>query len=291
MILHADGPLDYQIMYEFMAVQDDCLYATVDEKVRRAEVFDGKRVLFELSESAEPDAVNVEILYNEGVKAQVVREYVADWFDLDYDLERFYEFARGDARLKDVTKELYGYRMLAYVDIVDVLVWSIVGQQINMKFAFTLKERLVRHFNRYVDYEGEKYWIMPSAEELLTLSIDDMREMQISKRKAEYILNCAEGVTAGNLTKEYLQSFSSYDDARVHLTKVKGIGPWSANVVLMRTIKFRHAIPVGDAGLRNAFRITDQMKEKPTREYMTQIMSEWGAFGTYATLYMWRVLG
>lgn len=291
MILHADGPLDYQIMYDFMAAQDDCLYATADGKVRRAEIFDGKRVLFELSESAEPDAVDVEVLYNEGAKEQMIREYVAEWFDLDYDLERFYGFAAEDARFETVTQKLYGFRMLAYVNITDALVWSIIGQQINMKFAFVLKERLVAHFSHFVEYEGRKYWIMPSADELLTLSVPEMREMQISNRKAEYIMNCAAGIKEGTLTKEYLRSFGSYEDAMAHLTKVKGIGPWSANVVLMRTIKFRHAVPIGDAGLRNAFKIIDNLDEKPDGRYMEQIISQWGEFGTYATLYMWRVLG
>ncbi len=291
MILYAHGPFNFEVMYDFMVQTDDCLYKTADKKVRRAEVFDGKRVLFELSGSGEPDSIRLEILYNEGVAEQVILAYVRDWFDLDYDLELFYEFARGDARLQEVSQKLRGFRMLAYVNITDVLVWSIIGQQINMKFAYVLKERLVKHFNHFVEYGGEKYWIMPSAEELLTLSVEKMREMQISHRKAEYILNCAEGVRDGVLSKAYLQSFASYEEAKVHLTKVRGIGPWSANVVLMRTIKFRRAVPIGDAGLRNAFKITDRLEEKPNREYMEQIISEWGAFGTYATIYMWRILG
>ena len=291
MIMRVDGPFDFGVMYDFMERQDDCLYRTWDKKVRRAESFDGRRVLFEVSEAAEPDALEVEILYDEGAGERVVREYVADWFDLDYDLERFYEFARMDKRFEGVTREYYGFRMLAYVNITDVLVWSIIGQQINMKFAFELKRRLVAHFDHFIEYEGEKYWIMPRAGELLTLSVEDMREMQISRRKAEYILNCAEGVENGSLSKEYLQSFGSYSKAKAHLTCVRGIGPWSANVVLMRTIKFRHAVPVGDAGLRNAFKITDRLDKKPDSRYMEDIISGWGRFGAYATLYMWRVLG
>ncbi|WP_017549395.1 DNA-3-methyladenine glycosylase family protein [Salinicoccus carnicancri] len=291
MILRANGPFDFGVMYDFMERQDDCLYQTRGGKVRRAEIFGGRRVLFEVSESAEPDGLEVEILHDEGAGECVVSEYVADWFDLDYDLERFYAFARRDGRFEAVTGEYYGFRMLAYVNVTDVLVWSIIGQQINMKFAFELKRRLVEYFGHFIEYEGEKYWIMPSAGELLTLTVEDMREMQISRRKAEYILNCAEGVENGSLSKEYLQSFDSYSGAKTHLTGVRGIGPWSANVVLMRTVKFRHAVPVGDAGLRNALKITDGLDGKPGAEYIEDIISWWGQFGAYATLYMWRVLG
>ncbi|KKK34309.1 hypothetical protein WN59_08535 [Salinicoccus sediminis] len=291
MILRACGPLDFGVMYDFMEHQEDCLYRTKDKKVRRAEIFDGRRVLFEVSESAEPDAVEVEILHDEGAGERMVSEYVADWFDLDYDLERFYTFARRDRRFETVTREYYGFRMLSYVNITDVLVWSIIGQQINMKFAFELKRRLVEYFGHFIEYEGKKYWIIPNAGELLTLTVEDMREMQISRRKAEYILACAEGVQNGSLSKEYLQGFDSYSRAKAHLTGVRGIGPWSANVVLMRTIKSRHAVPIGDAGLRNAFKITDGLNGKPDARYMEDIISGWGQFGAYATLYMWRVLG
>lgn len=289
--MRARGPLDFGVMYDFMEHQEDCLYRTKDRKVRRAEIFDGRRVLFEVSESAEPDALEVEILHDEGAGERVVSEYVADWFDLDYDLAHFYTFARRDRRFETVIREYYGFRMLAYVNVIDVLVWSIIGQQINMKFAFELKRRIVEYFGHFIEYEGEKYWIMPSAVELLTLTVEDMREMQISRRKAEYILNCAEGVENGSLSKEHLQSFDSYSRAKTHLTGFRGIGPWSANVVLMRTVKFRHAVPIGDAGLRNAFKITDGLEGKPGARYIEDIINGWGQFGAYATLYMWRVLG
>lgn len=291
MILKANGSFDYGRMYDFMSIQDDCLYETKDGRVRRAEMFDGRPVLFEISGASEPDVLNLEILQNDGADEALVIDYVKDWFDLDYDINAFYAFAAEDSRLREIAQDLKGFRMLAYVDMTDVLVWSVLGQQINMKFAFELKRRLVLHFNHFIEYEGSKYWMMPDAQEIFDMDLAVMREMQISTRKSEYLKNCAAGIIDGSLTKGYLKTFNSYDQALSHLMRVKGIGPWSANVILMRTIKFRNAIPIGDAGLKNAFRKTDGLKEKPTREYINDIISQWGEFGTYATFYMWRILG
>ena len=291
MILSANGPFDYSRMYEFMALQDDCLYETKAGRVRRAEIFDGKPVLFELSEASESNALNLDILHNDGADEALVIDYVKDWFDLEYDINAFYAFASKDDRLKAVARELEGFRMLAYVDMTDVLVWAVLGQQINMKFAFELKRRLVQHFDHYIEYEGTKYWMMPGARELFDMELSVMRGMQISSSKSEYIKNCASGLLDGSLAKAYLERFDDYGRALSHLTRVKGIGPWSANVILMRTIKFRNAIPIGDAGLKNALWATDGLNDKPTREYINEVISQWGDFGTYATLYMWRVLG
>ncbi|MFC3418632.1 DNA-3-methyladenine glycosylase family protein [Salinicoccus hispanicus] len=290
MIIRAEGPFDYALNYEFMAQQDDCLYRTGGNAVRKAVSLDGNRVLLEVKEGPE-DAVRVDILVNEGALESDIERYVTEWLDLDYDMTAFYDFASGDQRLAAIVQELYGYRMICTLDMMEALTWSILGQQINMKFAFILKRRLVEHFNHHIEFEGEKYWLMPAAGELLSLDVELMREMQISYRKAEYLHRCAKGIETGTLSKDHLQRIGSYQDVLDHLTSVKGIGPWSANSVLMRTLKFRNAVPIGDAGLKNAIRITDRLEEKPSPGYIRSVTDGWGDNGAYATLYMWRILG
>ncbi|WP_031546550.1 DNA-3-methyladenine glycosylase family protein [Salinicoccus luteus] len=291
MMIRANGPFDYGLAYDFMAQQDDCLYRAQAGTIRKAAVLDGLRVLFEVSEGSEANSVEVAILMNEGVPESTVRNYVIEWFDLEYDLDAFYRFARQDGRLGPVVETLYGYRMTCTVDMMEGLLWSVLGQQINMRFAFTLKRRLVEHFGHHIAFEGERYWLMPEPAEILALDTESMRSMQISYRKAEYIHRCADGIEAGTLSKAFLERMDDYESALAHLTSIKGIGPWSANSVLMRTLKFRNAVPIGDAGLKNAIRMTDNLEEKPDRAYIQAVTDEWGGHGAYATLYMWRVLG
>ncbi|WP_342387440.1 DNA-3-methyladenine glycosylase family protein [Salinicoccus bachuensis] len=291
MMIRANGPFNYGLAYDFMAQQDDCLYRAQSGAIRKAAVFDGSRVLFEVSEGPESDSVEVAILMNEGVPESAVEDYVTEWLDLEYDLEAFYRFAHHDSRLRHVVETLHGYRMTCTVDMMEALLWSVLGQQINMRFAFTLKRRLVEHFDHHIEFEGEQYWLMPEPAEILALDTESMRNMQISYRKAEYIHRCAEGIEAETLSKTHLERMDDYETALAHLTSVKGIGPWSANSVLMRTLKFRNAVPIGDAGLRNAIRMTDDLEEKPDRAYIQAVTDQWNGYGAYATLYMWRVLG
>lgn len=98
------------------------------------------------------------------------------------------------------------------------------------------------------------------------------------------------GVDAGELSKARLETFEDYGEVLKYMTSYRGIGPWSANTVLMRTLKFRNAVPVGDAGIKNAIRLVDGMDAAPSRAYIDQVTETWGDFGMYATLYMWETL-
>ena len=289
MRIEANGPFNYTMTYDFMAKQDDCLYEAHEGKLRRAVHIDGKAVLFEVT-SHSKDAVAVDILYNEGAKEGHIRKYVVDWLDLDYDLEAFYRFAAADPRLSQIIGERTGYRMTCKPDIMEALMWAVLGQQINMAFAYILKRRIVEHFGHHVEYEGRKYWLMPTSEELSSLDAETLRDMQVSYRKAEYLGLCAAGVKNGELSKGKLLAMGDYDAVLKYMTSFKGIGPWSANTVLMRTLKYRNAVPIGDAGLRNAIRLTDGLEERPDKAYIISVIEGWGGYGAYATLYMWHIL-
>src|SRR5690348_16840083 len=74
-----------------------------------------------------------------------VTKYVGEWFDLKTDLKLFYAMAEEDRLLKDLVKKFYGYRIVGQPDFFESLVWAILGQQINLQFAYTLKQRFVEN--------------------------------------------------------------------------------------------------------------------------------------------------
>lgn len=287
MKIQANGAFDFQQSYQYMQRQNDCLYEVSGGKIRKAERLEGNKVLFEVT--GRPDGVEVQILLNEGVSDEAVRKYVTEWLDLDYDVAGFYEWAEHDIRLKDHIKKLSGFRMTGYPDITDAFLWSVLGQQITMHFAYILKKRVIEYFNHHVIFEGNKYLMMPTAGEIASLSVEVLREMQVSTRKAEYIKNIMAEIDKGVLSKENLLKYQSYDDVLKFLTSFRGIGPWSANVVLMRCLKYRNAVPIGDAGLKNVLKITDDI-EKPSVKYVEEEMRHYGGYGMYATVYLWEML-
>ncbi|CAM4279553.1 DNA-3-methyladenine glycosylase family protein [Lacicoccus alkaliphilus] len=289
MEIKARGPYSFEETLRYMKRQDDCLYTVKNDAVYKAERFGGRKVLMKLT-AGEKNGVRVEVLLNEGAALEEIREYCIEWLDLDYNLEAFYAFARKDARLRRVVEKRHGYRMVGKVDIVDAFLWAILGQQINMAFAYVLKRRIIEHHDHHVEYEGGKYPLLPSAAEIAAMRGEVLRGMQISGRKTEYIHSVMHSVDAGELSKSHLRTFDEYDGMLKYMTGYRGIGPWSANTVLMRTLKCRNAVPVGDAGIKNALRHVDGMDAAPSRAYIDKVTGAWGDFGMYGTLYMWEML-
>jgi DNA-3-methyladenine glycosylase II len=99
-----------------------------------------------------------------------VESYVREWFDLDTDLEPFYALASRDRHLKDLVKEYYGYRIVGQPDLFESLVWAVIGQQINLAFAYTLKQRLVEKFGEQITIDGTTYYLFPEPRALMTFS-------------------------------------------------------------------------------------------------------------------------
>ena len=88
-----------------------------------------------------------------------------DWFDLDNDLKPFYAMAETDPLLQKAIDEFYGLRNIGIPDLFEALCWGILGQQINLTYAYTLKRRLVETFGSSIEWEGRQYWIFPEPED------------------------------------------------------------------------------------------------------------------------------
>src|SRR5687768_9365380 len=75
-----------------------------------------------------------------------IKNYVKEWFDLETDLKPFYKMVAQDKLLKDLVTKFFGYRIIGQPDLFESITWAILGQQINLQFAYTLKQRFVEHF-------------------------------------------------------------------------------------------------------------------------------------------------
>ena len=81
-----------------------------------------------------------------------------------------------------------------------------------------------------------------------------------------------------------------FKEAEKMLVKIRGIGPWTANYVLMRCLRFPNAFPIADVGLHNAIKHLTGTEEKPTIEEIWKLAAPWTGWESYATFYLWRFL-
>ncbi|WP_281272377.1 DNA-3-methyladenine glycosylase family protein [Paenibacillus sambharensis] len=175
-------------------------------------------------------------------------------------------------------------------DLFEALCWGIIGQQINLTYAHTLKRRIVEQYGRSAAAGGELYWAFPTPETIAALSVPELKELGISGRKAEYLIDTARMLAEGRLSKKLLQEAGDLKKAEAILVSIRGIGPWTANYVLMRCLKLPSAFPADDVGLHNAIKLLTGMDRKPTRQEVLKLAEPWKGWESYATLYLWRIL-
>lgn len=217
-------------------------------------------------------------------------EYIWEWFDLDQDLEAFYEVANQDQVLKNLAQKYYGLRIMCIPDLFEALVWAIMGQQINLTFAYTLKKRFVERFGESLTFEGETFWLFPTYEKIASIKVDDLRELQFTSRKAEYIIGIAKSMAKGELSKELLIQEKEYMKVHKSLLMMRGIGPWTADYVMMKCLHDSSAFPVSDVGLHHALKNLLGLERKPTIEEVKEYAVSWEGWQAYATFYLWRSL-
>jgi len=218
-----------------------------------------------------------------------IATYILEWFDLDNDLTPFYEMANADPLLKIPAQKFYGLRVIGIPDLFEALCWGVLGQQINLAFAYSLKRQFVESFGDSIEWKGKKYWVFPPYERIAQLEPTDLAAIKMTVKKSEYIIGIARLMANGELSKEQLKKMD-FKEAEKSLIKIRGIGPWTANYVLMRCLRFQTAFPIDDVGLINSIKTLRNMNQKPTKEEILALSIPWKNWESYATFYLWRVL-
>lgn len=268
----------------------EVLHRCQEDSVTKLLRFGTNEVLFSLK-AAEDNQLLVTII-NQTTQAsarQEIENYVREWFDLETDLKPFYTLAKKDDLLKTLVKKFYGYRVVGQPDLFESLVWAVLGQQINIQFAFTLKQRFVERFGEKLVIDNNSYYIFPKPETIALLTDGDLLPLQFSRQKSNYVILIAEAFVKGEISKEQLKNLS-LQEAKEKLIKIKGVGNWTANYALMKTFHYPDAFPLEDVGVHNAIKNLKSMKAKPTLEQVKRIFKKYKGWEAYATLYFWKSL-
>lgn len=168
---------------------------------------------------------------------------------LDIDLTGFYLMLEHDQGLSDAVGRLRGLRPPRSESVFEALVVAIIGQQISANVARVIREGLIEAYGTPVEAEGHALHAFPTPESFNNATPDELRALKLSARKVEYIQDTARRTLEGELEFE---RFTNMDNEEViaELIKVRGIGRWSAEWMLMRALGRLDVLPAGDLALR-----------------------------------------
>lgn len=268
---------------------DECLFSIKNEKVYKLLKDANNLFLIEIKEVNEQLTVSCLNSQPNEDDWNFILKYVEEWFDLNRPLDSFYHLASKDQILSPLIHHYHGLRLIRMPELFEAISWAIIGQQINLSFAYRLKKRWVLEANNHLAYEGQLFYTLPTPQQTLNISDERFRELQFSRQKIKYLKIVAEHLQKGSLNKVKLLALSP-DEVIHELTKIKGIGPWTANYVMMKCLGISSAFPIQDVGLHNAMKVQLGKKEKPTIAEIKELAKNWHPWEAYATFYLWRSL-
>jgi DNA-3-methyladenine glycosylase II len=156
---------------------------------------------------------------------------------------------------------------------------SILSQQLSTKVAQVIHKRFLNLYAR-------KY---PSAQQIAATPLETFRSIGFSNAKASYVHNVCKFFIDNKITDAQLNKLSNEDVIDL-LTQIKGVGQWTAEMILMFTLGREDVFAVDDLGIQQAIAKLyklDSTDKKAMREKMLLISSKWSPYRTYACRYLW----
>ena len=161
--------------------------------------------------------------------------------------------------------------------VFQALLRSIIYQQLSGHAARAIHGRVLALFPKQV----------PTPKALLKIAATKLRAAGLSIQKIEYVRDLARKCLDGTIDPKKFPKMSSQEIIE-HVTAVKGVGEWTAHMVLIFTLRRPDILPTGDLGIRKGFQITYGLRDLPTKKQMEKIAEAWRGHESVASWYLWR---
>ncbi|MGA8943290.1 MAG: DNA-3-methyladenine glycosylase [Thermoactinomyces sp.] len=247
-------------------------------------------LLLEISHNKADSALEVRIKGASGNEnRERLRRQVARMFSTEIDLRPFYQQMGQDPFLSPVIMERKGMHLVLDPDLHECLQKTIIGQQLNVSFAATLTDRLIKLAGDKAEFDGERWTVFPAPEQIARLKYEQLQALQFSRRKAEYIIDIARMIASGELDLGELYDCTD-EEVMERLLPIRGIGRWTVECVMLFGLGRPDLLPAQDIGLRNAVKRVYSLKERPNEKTVRKLGQSWSPYASYVTFYLWDTL-
>lgn len=189
------------------------------------------------------------------------------------------KFLKKDPKLAKIIKKVGDYNVKITKNRYQSLVEAIIAQQL----SGSATESILKKFKKLFKSK------FPKPVEVIKTPDSKIRSTGLSKMKIMYIKDLSKKIQSKKLNMKIISTKS--DEYIVeHLTDVKGIGRWTAEMFLIFSLGRLDVLPVGDLGLKKGIQLMYSLKELPNEKEIERIAESWKPYRTVATWYLWKSL-
>ena len=275
------------------------IFSSGDPHIRKAEdgrwwqviSIGGRLVLAKVSSAGTTNhpVLKVELRSDTGISSQErekAGEIISRILNLDDYLAPFYQEVRDDPVLHAVTKRLRGLKVPTTPTVFEALVDSIIEQQIALTVARLLETRLTKMFGDKLVVAGQDYYAFPVPERIAAGKPEQFRACGLSAMKGEYLRKAAEQIAGGGVDLERMKEVKDPEQVIEELCTMKGVGRWTAELVLLRGMHRLDIIPADDLGLQRTITGRYQIPGKISGAEIRRIAERWGDWKGLAAYYL-----
>ncbi len=205
-------------------------------------------------------------------------------FNTGYDLRSLYTFMEKDERLKNLKDNHYGLLPASFSSVYESIIATIIQQQISLKIAWHMTAILIKKFGECVKIDDKEFWAFPTPSTLANAGIPELRKCKLSARKGEYIKDFSEAVESGKFVPESLRK-RSHQEIIERLTQFRGMGRWTAEMVIVTSIGLDGMNPAGDLGARKAISHFFNSDKLMSEDEVRKLTDKWGKYKGIITYY------
>jgi DNA-3-methyladenine glycosylase II len=204
---------------------------------------------------------------------------------LDVDPAALQHRVEGERRLRTMALALRGMRPPRFANLFEAFANVIPFQQLSLDAGVAIVARLVERFGKHIELDGRRFYAFPTTRAVASARLAALLRCGLSRAKAQSLRHVAKAIESGDLTEDEIAGVST-TDALARLTELRGIGAWSAAVVLLRGFGRITVFPPGDVG---AVRGLSALLRVRSREAIDRVVKRFGEQRGY--LYFFGLAG
>ena len=215
-----------------------------------------------------------------------IRNLVSSVFNISEDITPFYKAMEKDEIMTVLTHRLRGLKAPATPTVFEALVDSVIEQQISLKAAHSIENRLIRAAGNSLTLDGKTFYCYPTPEILAKTADSTFRSCGLTRRKGEYIRDISQQILSGTLDLDLFRGYPDTESIISDMVKIRGVGRWTAELTIFRGLHRVDAFPADDVGVRRFIAQVYCKGEKISPDEARVFAEQWGVWKGYAAYYL-----
>jgi len=281
-------PFDWPLMLTFFKLrQVPSIEQVTDTQYCRTVSFDDCTGWFSVSQHATKAELIVTLQLSNYQRLTQVLTNIRRMFDLDADMSVIHQHLSANPILSRVIQQYPGLRLPGCWDVFEFSIRAILGQQISVKAATTLADRITQQYGS--DAPENPWQLKKHFPNLAQLQAAEFTAIGLTKTRIQTLKNWLAFIAQQNTNKfNIFSQYQTIEQFEQQLITVKGIGPWTANYLAMRGLSEPDAFPSADLGIIKA--LTTSTQSPPNNKAILSTVQAWRPWRSYAAIYLWHSL-